>query len=81
MRIVIAGAGAVGTHLAKMLSVENENVVLLDESEEKKLVALLRQDPRPSYKSEDEKIYGMKLGGKEIKFKYENCKLIVTEIE
>lgn len=53
----------------------------LDESEEKKLVALLRQDPRPSYKSEDEKIYGMKLGGKEIKFKYENCKLIVTEIE
>ena len=35
MRIVIAGAGAVGTHLAKMLSVENENVVLIDESEEK----------------------------------------------
>ena len=35
MRIVIAGAGAVGTHLAKMLSAENENVVLLDESEEK----------------------------------------------
>ena len=35
MKIVIAGAGAVGTHLAKMLSVENENVVLLDESEEK----------------------------------------------
>ena len=53
----------------------------LGDGEEKKLVALLRQDPRPSYKSEDEKIYGMKLGGKEIKFKYENCKLIVTEIE
>ncbi|MBQ5895864.1 MAG: Trk system potassium transporter TrkA [Bacteroidaceae bacterium] len=35
MRIVIAGAGAVGTHLAKMLSSENENVVLLDESPEK----------------------------------------------
>ncbi len=35
MRIVIAGAGAVGTHLAKMLSVGNENVVLMDESEEK----------------------------------------------
>ena len=35
MRIVIAGAGAVGTHLAKMLSAENENVILLDESEEK----------------------------------------------
>lgn len=35
MRIVIVGAGAVGTHLAKMLSEENENVVLLDESPEK----------------------------------------------
>ncbi len=35
MRIVIAGAGAVGTHLAKMLSSENENVVLLDESDER----------------------------------------------
>lgn len=35
MKIVIAGAGAVGTHLAKMFSVGNENVVLLDESEEK----------------------------------------------
>ena len=53
----------------------------LSEDEEKKLVALLSQDPRPSYKPEDEKIYGMKLGGKEIKFKYENCKLLVTEIE
>ena len=53
----------------------------LGDGEEKKLIALLRQDPRPSYKSEDEKIYGMKLGGKEIKFKYENCKLIVIEIE
>ena len=53
----------------------------LSEDELKKLVALLRQDPRPSYKSEDEKIYGMKLGGKEIKFKYENCKLLVPELE
>ena len=35
MRIVIAGAGAVGTHLAKMLSVGNENVVLMDENEER----------------------------------------------
>lgn len=35
MKIVIAGAGAVGTHLAKMLSAENENVVLIDENEER----------------------------------------------
>lgn len=35
MKIVIAGAGAVGTHLAKMLSEENENVILMDEHEER----------------------------------------------
>lgn len=35
MKIVIAGAGAVGTHLAKMLSEEHENVVLMDEQEER----------------------------------------------
>ena len=35
MKIVIVGAGAVGTHLAKMLSEENENVVLMDEHEER----------------------------------------------
>ena len=35
MRIVIAGAGNVGTHLAKLLSGENQDIILLDESEEK----------------------------------------------
>ena len=35
MRIVIAGAGAVGTHLAKLLSVENQDVILMDTDSEK----------------------------------------------
>ena len=35
MRIIIAGAGAVGTHLAKMLVRDNFDIVLLDESEER----------------------------------------------
>ena len=35
MRIVIAGAGAVGTHLAKLLSGERQDIVLLDDSEER----------------------------------------------
>ena len=53
----------------------------LSREDEEKLIALLRQDPRPSYKSDDERSYGMKLGGKEITFKYENSKLLVTNIE
>jgi trk system potassium uptake protein TrkA len=30
MRIIIAGAGEVGTHLAKMLSIENHEIILID---------------------------------------------------
>ena len=33
MKIVIAGAGAVGTHLARMLSNDRQNVVLIDSDE------------------------------------------------
>ena len=36
MRIIIAGAGEVGTHLAKMLSNENHEIILID-SEESRL--------------------------------------------
>ena len=35
MKIVIAGAGAVGTHLSKLLSRENQNCVLIDDDEER----------------------------------------------
>lgn len=35
MRIVVAGAGEVGSHLAKMLSQENHDIILIDPDEEK----------------------------------------------
>jgi len=35
MKIVIAGAGNVGIHLAKLLAGENQDIVLIDESEDK----------------------------------------------
>lgn len=35
MKVVIAGTGEVGTHLARMLSKENHDIVLLDDSPEK----------------------------------------------
>lgn len=35
MKIIIAGAGAVGTHLARLLSHENQDIVLIDEDPEK----------------------------------------------
>ncbi|MBR3619119.1 MAG: NAD-binding protein, partial [Bacteroidaceae bacterium] len=39
MKIVIAGAGAVGTYLARMLSNDNQDVVLID-AKEKNLIRL-----------------------------------------
>ena len=33
MRIIIAGAGEVGTHLAKMLSNENHEIIIIDPEE------------------------------------------------
>lgn len=35
MKIIIAGAGAVGTHLAELLSREDQDIILIDESTEK----------------------------------------------
>ena len=35
MKIIIAGAGAVGTHLAKLLSRERQNIILMDDDEER----------------------------------------------
>ena len=35
MKIIIAGAGAVGTHLAKMLSDERHDIVLMDANEDR----------------------------------------------
>ncbi len=35
MKVVIAGAGEVGTHLAKMLSIEDHDIVLIDDDPEK----------------------------------------------
>ena len=35
MKIIIAGAGEVGAHLAKMLANESQNIILIDEDEER----------------------------------------------
>lgn len=35
MKIIIAGAGAVGTHLAKLLSFENQDIILMDDDLDK----------------------------------------------
>ena len=44
------------------------------------IVKLLEQDPKPSYKNEDGRVYGMRYSGYEVKFTYSDGKITVTEI-
>lgn len=45
------------------------------------LLELLANDPRPAYKNEDGKEYGVTFAGFNVRFRYENNSLLVTEIE
>ena len=47
MKIIIAGAGAVGTHLAKLLSGEKQDIILMDEDESKLSAMGNNPPPRP----------------------------------
>ncbi len=54
---------------------------MLTDEEAQHIERILAEDPRPSYKSEDEKEYGIKLLGKEITFIGRKGKLLVTNIK
>lgn len=45
------------------------------------LIGILKQDPRPSYQNDESRIYGLSYLDFNIKFKYANQKLIVTDVE
>ncbi len=53
----------------------------LGNEEAGRLAAILSEDPRPSYKGDEERSYGMKFCGRNIAFIYKNSKLIVTNID
>lgn len=54
---------------------------LVTEEEVEILCQLLKQDPRPAYQNEPERIYGMAYAGMEIKFRVEAGVLFVCGIE
>lgn len=45
------------------------------------LIKILEQDPRPGYKNDSEKVYGMSFGGYNIKFTTDGNKLVIVGIE
>ena len=52
----------------------------LPEKERASLAAVLALDPRPSYQSDPERIYGMDFAGFRIRFRVDNNHLYITEI-
>ena len=65
------------------LSVECSETLLAPLTEEQKtaLLAVLSQDPRPSYQQDPERIYGMDFADVTVKFKVENDLLKVVDIK
>lgn len=52
----------------------------IPEKSRKTVITMLENDPRPSYKAEGERIYGMRYGNYEIKFTVNNKILTVTDV-
>lgn len=55
-------------------------LALIPEDERDTVITILRGDPRPQYKADGDRIYGMIYGEREIHFKVENSVLVVTDV-
>ncbi len=53
----------------------------IPEAKRKSLMAVLAQDPRPSYQNDEERIYGLSFAGYNISFKVKDQTIIVTEVK
>ena len=53
----------------------------LTEEEEKALRSVLKEDPRPAYQDDPERVYGFGFAGKQIRFRVRDGVLTVIEIE
>ena len=45
------------------------------------LVSVLKEDPRPSYQNDPERVYGLSFGGMNVRFRVEDLNLTVLSVE
>ncbi len=78
-----AKGGFADEHLSDGLSVNcpKELLFKVPEEKQKALLEILRQDPRPSYQNEEERIYGFSFAGFEIRFRVSKGECLVVSIE
>ena len=58
-----------------------ERLSLVEEKKREGLLAVLAQDPRPSYQQDPERVYGMEFAEWEIRFRVLGNRLIVCSME
>ena len=61
--------------------IPEEFVEKIPEEKRQAVIGVLAQDPRPSYQDDPERVYGMRFGGLEIKFKVDGENLTVCGVE
>ena len=66
-----------------MLEIEfpEELLSVIPENKQKALVEVLRQDPRPGYQNDPERLYGLEFAGFDVRFNIVDNKLTVREIK
>ena len=77
-----ASDGFAGTHMYDVLEVEFPEALLKVFPEDKRAAAteVLRQDPRPHYQDDPERLYGVSFAGFDIKFKVNGNVLTVSDV-
>lgn len=45
------------------------------------VIGILKEDPRPSYQNDPQRIYGVAFAGKNVKFTVDGCNLTVVDVE
>lgn len=78
-----ATGGFAAAHKDHALSVTCDEKMLdrIPPDKREALLAVLAEDPRPSYQSDPERIYGFPFAGREVRFRVDGGSLTVTEIE
>ena len=78
-----ASGGFAAEHLEEALEVSCSDHLLADFPENKKeaLLEILRQDPRPSYHHDEDRVYGFPFAGFEIRFQVKGNHCTVLSIE
>ncbi|MBE5955340.1 MAG: tRNA (N6-threonylcarbamoyladenosine(37)-N6)-methyltransferase TrmO [Lachnospiraceae bacterium] len=78
-----AESGFAGDVFDHHMKVEISDELLEEIPKEKReaVLEMLAQDPRPGYQKNNERIYGIEYGDMNIRFRAEDCRITVTDVE